>query len=73
VEVRKVREEGVSGEEANLVLNEFEAHINQRLFTRIPIDCEHYTVAFTWLTRFSPISMHPSIDIERTDSKNTAI
>jgi len=50
---RKVRERGMSGEEANLVLNAFKSHINQRLFTRIPVDREHYTVAFTWLTQFS--------------------
>jgi len=50
---RKVREKGMSREEANLVLNEFKAHISQRLFARIPVDREHYTVAFTWLTQFS--------------------
>ena len=50
---RKVRERGMSTEEANLVLNEFKAHTSQRLYTRIPVDREHYTVAFTWLTQFS--------------------
>jgi len=50
---RKVREKGISRQEANLVLNEFKAHINQRLFTRVPVDREHYTVAFAWLTQFS--------------------
>jgi uncharacterized protein len=50
---RKVREKGLSREEANLVLNEFKAHIGRQLFTRIPVDREHFTVAFTWLTQFS--------------------
>lgn len=50
---RKVRERGMSREEANLVLNEFKAHTSRRLFARIPVDREHYTVAFTWLTQFS--------------------
>jgi hypothetical protein len=50
---RKVREIGMSREEANLVLNEFKAHISQRLFTRVPVGREHYTGAFTWLTQFS--------------------
>ncbi len=50
---RKVREKGLSRVQANLVLNEFKAHINQRLFRRIPVELEYYTVAFTWLTQFS--------------------
>jgi predicted nucleic acid-binding protein len=50
---RKVREKGLTGEEARLVLHTFVVHLGRGLLTRIPVHREHYTVAFNWLTQFS--------------------
>ena len=49
---RKVRERELSRENANHVLTEFQSHLNQFLFKRIPVERAHYSVAFTWLAQF---------------------
>jgi predicted nucleic acid-binding protein len=50
---RKVRERELSRENANHVLTEFQSHLNQFLFKRIPLERDHYSVAFNWLAQFA--------------------
>ena len=50
---RKVRERELSRENANYVLAEFQSHLNQLLFKRIPVERDHYSVAFNWLAQFA--------------------
>ena len=50
---RKIREGELSRENANHVLTEFQSHLNQFLFKRIPLERDHYSVAFHWLAQFT--------------------
>ena len=50
---RKIRGRELSREHANHVLTEFQSHLNQFLFKRIPVERAHYSVAFTWLAQFA--------------------
>jgi predicted nucleic acid-binding protein len=50
---RKIRERELSRENANHVLTEFQSHLNQFLFKRIPLERDHYSVAFNWLAQFA--------------------
>lgn len=50
---RKVRERELSRENANHVLTEFQSHLNQLLFKRIPVERDDYSVAFNWLAQFA--------------------
>jgi predicted nucleic acid-binding protein len=50
---RKIRERELSRENANQVLTEFQSHLNQFLFKRIPLERDHYSVAFNWLAQFA--------------------
>ncbi len=50
---RKIRERELSRENANHVLTEFRSHLNQFLFKRIPLERDHYSVAFNWLSQFA--------------------
>ena len=50
---RKIRERELSRENANHVLTEFQSHLNRFLFKRIPLDLDHYSVAFNWLAQFA--------------------
>ena len=50
---RKIRERELSRENANHVLTEFQSHLNQFLFKRIPLERYHYSVAFNWLAQFA--------------------
>ncbi|MBW1678384.1 MAG: type II toxin-antitoxin system VapC family toxin [Deltaproteobacteria bacterium] len=50
---RKIRERELSRENANHVLTEFQSHLNQSLFKRIPLERHHYSVAFNWLAQFA--------------------
>jgi len=48
---RKLREKTLSGEDANRLLNKFQAHLNESLYKRFLIDNKHYRLAFNWLSR----------------------
>lgn len=50
---RKIRERELSRENANRVLTEFQSHLNQSLFKRIPLERHHYSVAFHWVAQFA--------------------
>ncbi len=50
---RKIREKEISQEDGNRVLTEFQSHLTQFLFRRIPIEREHYNFAFNWLAQFT--------------------
>jgi predicted nucleic acid-binding protein len=50
---RKIREKELSRENANHILTEFQSHLNQFLFKRIPVERDHYSVAFNWLAQFA--------------------
>jgi predicted nucleic acid-binding protein len=50
---RKIREGELSRENANRVLTEFQSHLNRFLFKRIPLERDHYSVAFHWLAQFA--------------------
>lgn len=49
---RKVREKGLSRENANRILKEFQFHLSQSFYRRIPILQEHFHTAFGWLSQF---------------------
>ncbi len=50
---RKMREKEISRPDANRVITEFQSHLNQFLFKRIPVEREHYSLAFSWLIQLS--------------------
>ena len=50
---RKMREKTLDREDAHRILNEFESHLNQSLFRRIPLERDHYTLAYSWLSQFA--------------------
>jgi len=50
---RKVREKTLLKENANRVLREFQSHLKDMLFRRLPLERQHYDIAFTWLAQFS--------------------
>ena len=50
---RKVSERELSRENANRVLIEFQSHLSQLLFKRIPLERDCYSVAFNWLAQFA--------------------
>lgn len=47
---RKIREDELSIESSNKILNEFKSHIHQLLFKKVIIDTDCYNLAFTWLS-----------------------
>ena len=50
---RKMREKEISRVDANLVITEFQSHLSQFLFKRIPVERELYSLAFNWLIQLS--------------------
>jgi uncharacterized protein len=50
---RKMREKTLDREDARRILIEFESHLNQLLFKRIPLERDHYTLAYSWLSQFA--------------------
>jgi len=50
---RKMREKTLVREDAHRILNEFESHLQQSFFRRIPLEREHYTLAYSWLSKFT--------------------
>jgi predicted nucleic acid-binding protein len=63
---RKIRGRELSREKANHVLPEFQSHLNQFLFKRIPVERAHYSVAFTWLAQ-------PAVPLRTLDSLHLAV
>jgi len=50
---RKMREKEISQVDANRVITKFQSHLDQFLFKRIPLEREHYSLAFNWLIQLS--------------------
>lgn len=50
---RKVHEKEISQLDANRVITAFESHLSRFLFKRIPVEREHYSLAFNWLIKLS--------------------
>ena len=50
---RKMREKTLDREAAHRILSEFESHLSQSLFKRIPLERDHYTLAYSWLSQFA--------------------
>ena len=50
---KKVREKYLAQRGALQIINEFQSHVDQGLFHRIPLEVKHYQMAKTWLARFS--------------------
>ena len=50
---RKMREKTLDREDAHRILSEFESHLSQSLFKRIPLERDHYTLAYSWLSQFA--------------------
>ncbi len=50
---RKVRKKEISRVDADRVITEFQTHLSQFLFKRIPVEREHYSLAFNWLIQLS--------------------
>jgi uncharacterized protein len=47
---RKTREQEISAESSNKILNEFKSHVRQTFYRKIPIDAACYNLAFNWLS-----------------------
>lgn len=68
---RKVREKLLSREAANRILNEFQSHLNQLLFKRIPIEGDHFRLAFNWLALFEmPLSTLDALHLAAASANN---
>jgi hypothetical protein len=50
---RKVREKELSKQDANRIVNQFQAHIAHNLYHWVAIERHHYEKAFQWLATFS--------------------
>jgi predicted nucleic acid-binding protein len=71
---KKVRERLISKKSANIILNEFQSHIHQLLFKRIPIEVDHFSLAFNWLVRLEvPLSMLDALHLAAAFKNNLEI
>jgi predicted nucleic acid-binding protein len=50
---RKVRAEELKPAEAQRVATQFRAHLEANLYTRLPVERRHYTLARDWIARFT--------------------
>lgn len=50
---RKIREESLSREDGNRILNQFQAHIAHHLFRLLPVEYDHYQQAKAWIAQFN--------------------
>ena len=71
---RKVREKLLSREAANRILNEFQSHLHQLLFKRIPVEADHFNLAFNWLVRLDvPLGTLDAIHLAAASTNNLEI
>lgn len=50
---RKVRENELSRENANKILNQFQSHVDHNLYHWLPVEHHHYQKALSWLAQFN--------------------
>ena len=68
---RKTREEQLTIESANKILNEFKSHIHKLLFKIIMIDTDCYSLAFSWLSGNDiPLATLDSLHLAATSLNN---
>ena len=68
---RKVREKLLSREAASRILNEFQSHLTQLLFKRIPIEGVHFRLAFNRLAIFQiPLSTLDALHLAAASANN---
>jgi hypothetical protein len=49
---RKIRENSLSRQDGNKILNQFQSHLDRRLFRWIAIEEHHYRTAKNWISQF---------------------
>ncbi|VGO12965.1 hypothetical protein PDESU_01519 [Pontiella desulfatans] len=49
---RKVRMKEMTRQDGNLILSQFNLHLEQRLYRMLPVETRHYHVAREWIGRF---------------------
>jgi predicted nucleic acid-binding protein len=68
---RKVREKQLSQETAHRIINEFQSHLSQSLFKRIPMEGDHFRLAFNWLALFEmPLSTLDALHLAAASANN---
>jgi predicted nucleic acid-binding protein len=50
---RKVREDNLSHQDGNRILNQFQSHLEHRMFRWIPIEEHHFRQARNWISQFT--------------------
>ena len=50
---KKVREKSLSQRDGLQIINEFQSHIDQKIFHRLPVDVKHYQMAKNWIARLN--------------------
>ena len=71
---KKVREKMISKISANRIFNEFQSHLHQLLFKRIPIEVDHFGLAFNWLARLEiPLGTLDALHLAAASKNNLKI
>ena len=50
---RKIHDEELTPSDGNRILNLYQSHINQHLFSWLPLDLSHFQMAKSWIAQFS--------------------